>query len=201
LSEYFTLKIYIHTWNKKANNISWREYKENNEIVTKKLIQNYFKDLKICSIIIDDDQQINLIGDTNGNMFSTTMPKIGWKNMWYGLYKSIVDIYENENDKTIILNIRFDIFTNSNKITQTAIFKWVNELLQKSKYKKFNKNIFFRETPNLSGVDNQILGDKNTLYKLISHFNNNLDDINKLYLDLHCHEESVYYENLTLYYA
>jgi hypothetical protein len=198
LSTYFTLKIYIHTWNKKANNISWREYPENNDSITEDSIRSYFKDIEICCILIDDDTNIKLIGDTKGNIFSSSMPKIGWKNMWYGMYQSIHEIYKRENNRTIILNTRFDLFINSNKIYENHIIKWINNTLQKINYQKMNTNYFLKEKENLNGVDNQILGDKDTLYKLIYHFHHNLDEIHKSNIHLIGQEHSVYYENIKL---
>jgi len=197
ISNYFIVKIYIHTWNKKANNISWREYQENNEIITETMIRNYFNDLSITSICIQNDTDIELVGNTSGKLFSSKMPKIGWKNMWYGMYKSMNEIYKNENDRTIILNTRFDVFTNSNKVTETQLLKWLDSTLLEINYQKINKNYFLREKQ-ISGVDNQILGDKNTLYKLMYHFQNNLDDIEPMYSQITCHEASVYYENIRI---
>jgi hypothetical protein len=198
LSNYFTLKIYIHTWNKKANNISWREYPENNDSITVDIVKAYFKDLKVVSILIEDDKNIQLIGNTTGYMFSSKMPKIGWKNMWYGMYTSMNEIYKNENDRTIIINTRFDLFTNSNKVTEKNMVDWIDKTLKKINYEKININYFFREDDHLNGVDNQIIGDKYTLYKLMYHFNNNLDYINHLYSTINVHENVVYYENLRI---
>ena len=85
------LKIYIHTWNIFSSNISWRNVTYNNRIVTKDIIYKYFRELKylIQHIIIDNDKDIKLIGNTQGNISSTLMPVIGWKNYWYGKYQII----------------------------------------------------------------------------------------------------------------
>ena len=43
--EYNDLKIYIHTWNIFANNISWRHITMNEQTVNYKSIYDYFDDL------------------------------------------------------------------------------------------------------------------------------------------------------------
>ena len=46
------LKIFIHTWNIFANNISWRNININEQIVNDKIIYDYFDDLKYLIIKI-----------------------------------------------------------------------------------------------------------------------------------------------------
>ena len=193
LSYKYNIRIYIHTWNKKANNISWRHYQENNDIIDDSIILNYFKDLNVVSITIDDDYLINIEGNKKGNIYSSTMPIIGWKNMWYGIQKVIDVVYNYEMDNVLILNTRFDVLTNSCKINGDRLVEWISKTINESDG-KINKNIFFKKN-DLSGIDNQIIGDKYTMKKLIDHFNKNLDKINDKYKHLISQEYSVYYEN------
>ena len=88
------LKLFIHTWNIFANNISWRNIMINEQNVNEKIIYDYFDDLShlITNIIIDDDTKINLIGNLNGKI-NGSMPIIGWKNYWYGKHKIVDYIY------------------------------------------------------------------------------------------------------------
>ena len=44
-------------------------------------------------------------------------------------------------------------------------------------------------------MDNPIIGDKHTLYKLISTFYNNLDNVSMFYSSFTVPEASIYYEN------
>ena len=84
------LKIYIHTWNVYSSNISWRKVQANNIIVTEEIINNYFGKFNTCikHIIIDDDTNIELIGEVSKRKIcKTQMPIIGWKNYLYGKYK------------------------------------------------------------------------------------------------------------------
>jgi hypothetical protein len=64
------LKIFIHTWNIFANNISWRNITINNDTVNEEIIYNYFGELSVCinHIIIDDDTNIQLNGNVIGNI-------------------------------------------------------------------------------------------------------------------------------------
>jgi pyoverdine/dityrosine biosynthesis protein Dit1 len=63
---YPDLKIFIHTWNIFANDISHRRITVNNKSVDNQIIYDYFDDLKhlIKNILIDDDTKINLIGES-----------------------------------------------------------------------------------------------------------------------------------------
>lgn len=196
ISKKYNIKIYIHTWNKKANNISWREYRENNDIIDESSILNYFKDLSvyISCLIIDDDKTIVINGEKEGKLFSSTMKIIGWKYMWYGMKKVMDIIYDNEKDDKLILNTRFDILSNSHKLTYDMLISWMNKTLENCNEKLIRNKLYKKY--NLLGIDNQIIGDKHTMKKLIDHFND-LDKINALdiYKKITSHENVVYYEN------
>lgn len=172
---YPDLKIFIHTWDIIANNISWRNIDVNNDIVTEELICNYFGDLSslIKHIIIDNDQQIELIGNLKGKIGKGPMPIIGWKNYWYGKYKIIDYIYNNFNcyDETVI-NTRFDLFCNSNNFNMQVIL----ELIANNYNMQFHKNIFLFDGDKY-GIDNIYIGNVNTMYKLIKVFHYQLDEI------------------------
>lgn len=196
ISKKYNIKIYIHTWNKKANNISWREYHENNDNIDVSYIVNYFKDLSryIVSITIDDDQLIVVNGVKEGKLFSSSMKLIGWKYMWYGIKRVMDIIYENEKDDKIILNTRFDVLNNSQGITHNILINWLFKTVDRCT-EKLTKNKLYKKH-NLLGVDNQIIGDRNTMKKLVDHFND-LDKITamEIYKDVKSHENVVYYEN------
>jgi hypothetical protein len=116
------LKIYIHTWSIISNNISWRTIEIDDTHVTKELVYHYFGELKhlIQEIIIDDDSNIQLIGNLQGKINEEIShsndcltPLIGWKNYWYGKYRIIKHIYdENIDPNKMIINCRFDLFRN-----------------------------------------------------------------------------------------
>jgi hypothetical protein len=170
------LKIFIHTWNIFANNISWRKIDINKKKVNMKIIYEYFGDLKhlIKKIIIDDDTKINLIGNLSGKINNGIMPIIGWKNYWYGKYKIIDYIYNlNINKNEMIVNCRFDVMNNSNCFDDKTI---INFIKNNSKV-IFTKNVFMFNDENHCGIDNIYIGNIDTLHKLIYKFYYDLDDI------------------------
>jgi len=183
-NEFVDLKIYIHTWNIFANNISWRNIEINNNIVDDNIIFNYFDDLKflIKKIIIDDDTKINLIGNLNGNVASSRMPLKGWKNYWYGQYSIINYIYNTNIDKNeIVINTRFDLLSNSYYFNNIEVLYFI----KKNNNKSYIKNKFLIENELLNdiwctGVDNIYIGNIDTMYKLIHKFYYELDNIIKI---------------------
>ena len=204
LSELYNIEIYIHTWHIVQSTVSWRQLEENNTQVTTELIYSYFKNLSkfIKHIIIDNDGNIKLIGNTDGIIIQT--PLVGWKNMWYGKFRiieyiknnhqqntilsktttnSIININkENENDN-LVVNLRFDVFCNSNCFAFENVIKYINNIVI---YKKNNptdlaRNIFMKNIPSCYGIDNIYVGNIFTMYKLCYHFHHHLDHILNIY--------------------
>lgn len=173
---YPDLKIFIHTWNIFANNISHRTVATNNKNVDNQIIYDYFDDLKhlIENITIDDDNEITLIGDISGKIQNTSTPIIGWKNYWYGKYRVIEDISNKNIDKNkIVVNLRFDIMSNSISFSKETIINFIknnNKMI-------FTKNIFLFNDEGHHGIDNIYIGNIDTMYKLIHNFFYELDKI------------------------
>lgn len=169
-----SIKIYIHTWNIIQTNVSWRNIKRIGVHVNESKIKNYFKDLSdnIVEIIIDDDKNVQLEGNTQGVISLTQCPKVGWKNMWYGK-KRIIDVIKNDiiDVDEPIINLRFDIFSNSCPLSHDFIIRFIER----------NKNnitkIIFTSNQETTGIDNLYLGDFNSMFNLIYHFHYNLDFI------------------------
>lgn len=171
------LQIFIHTWNKIANNISWRYIQENNQEVNEQMIADYFYDIKhlIQKIIIDDDSKIQLIGNTAGNVCQGPMPLLGWKNYWYGKFKIIDYLYQSKEDKKeAVINIRFDIFNNSNSFHPDFILQFIKYNITNET--KFTKNLFLYNAEH-TGIDNIYIGNIDTMYKLTYTFFYDLDNI------------------------
>jgi hypothetical protein len=169
------LKIYITTFDIIQNSISWRRIEENNEKVSEEMIYNYFRELtqliKYCMII--DDTKITLIGNLSGKIARTMAPVIGWKNYWYCKYQIIDYLYTSlENKKEPVVNLRFDIFSNSNNFKEVDVISFI----ENKKKIDFIKNVFIREKQSL-GIDNVYMGNIETQNKLISRFYYHLDDI------------------------
>ena len=134
----------MQTWKQKEckNNESWKLINECNTIISKQIIENYFKDetiTKQCLII--NEKSIELIGSTNGTIGVGPCPKLGWKNMWYGIYKGLehLDIKSSNN---FIVSFRYDYFdiAQSTDIDEEKIIQFIknnlnNKIIQFYKYK------------------------------------------------------------------
>jgi hypothetical protein len=163
LSKKTKIKIYIHAWN-----------------INKNIIDYYFQGLNVVSILIDEIE----IKDENEYIFSSKMLLSYWKLIWTSMYRSMNEIKKKEDDRTIILNTRFDINYTFDINTLTTL-----------RQNKFTKNIFLKDSTDLSGVDNPMIGDKYTLQKLINTFYYNLENVSMFYNSFKIPEASVYYEN------
>ena len=194
LSLKINLRIYIHTWSTFANNISWRDIKQNNNKVTQEIIYNYFGELKhlIDHIIIDDSDKIELIGNLKGTINNGPMPLIGWKNYWYGKYKIIKYIKERLNGN-VVVNLRFDVLNNSNNFDKDFLI----DFIIKNVNNKFTKNTFIFDYEN-NGIDNIYIGNVKTMYDLTHTFFYNLDDILAKNNDTVNQEKLVYRINQTI---
>ena len=193
LSELYNIEIYIHTWHIVQSTVSWRELKEINIPVTTELIHSYFKELSkfIKHIIIENDNNIKLIGHTDGILIQT--PLTGWKNMWYGKYRMIEYIKNSyqqnillskttENDN-LVVNMRFDVFCNSNYFAFENVVKYIDNIVtyKKDKPTDLVRNIFMKNIPSCYGIDNIYIGNIFTMYKLCYHFHHHLDHILNIY--------------------
>ena len=173
LSKTNDIKIYIHTWNIMQTNVSWRPLNNVNIVITEEIIKKYFKDLQkyIVKIIIDDEKLNKLVGSIRGNVSNSKMPKIGWKNMWYGKKRIIDEIGKRESPNEIIINTRFDVFSNSNSFNIISLLYFIN------KNKLITKQNIFLYKKETLGIDNIYIGNFNTMFNLIYHFHYNLDFI------------------------
>lgn len=186
------LDIYIQTWNIKQSNISWRTIEEIVEEVTEETISTYFRDLNpyINHISILDDKKIQLIGDLSGNICSTKAPKIGWKNMLYGICQELNYIKENVSTNPLIINMRFDVVNNSCPLHPNFILSFINQNLTYSKniMKVFNDN-------GCPGIDNIYIGKLDNMHSFLNNLYLNLDEIIKKYEGIFHHELIFFYEN------
>jgi hypothetical protein len=147
------IQIYIHTWDIVQSSLSWRKMAQNDTKVTEELIRTYFNDISedIVIILIDDDKTIPLIGNIAGKLLRTTnTPLISWKRYWFGKYRIFMHLYNScDTTEETVVNMRFDVLSNSNPVKSAEIVKFINDNLTV----KFTRNKFIRNT-NCSGIDN-----------------------------------------------
>jgi hypothetical protein len=177
------LTIYIHTWSVFANTISWRPIQENTARVTKKTITDYFQELSplIQHMMIEDDSQLPLIGNTIGKINNYMAPIKGWKNYWYGKYQILHYVQSRVLPDEMIINTRFDVMRIPfNPLTHDQMISFI----QQHRETVFTKNKFMYEEQH-AGIDNFYVGNIGTMYPLAHHFHYHLDDIlEKHHLDV-----------------
>jgi hypothetical protein len=196
----YNIYIYIHTWDVIQNNISWRQIEEDNTVVNETMIYKYFRECRsaIKNIIIESDSNINIFGNLIGNICNTDMPIIGWKNMWCGMNNNINKISQDIPPNIPIVNMRFDLFEvfkgTENQITRKDAIQFIDK-----RYKDVNslKNFFYYNDENV-GIDNIMIGNILSMYRLINHFYLNLDNIVLKYPYLKNQEFLVFRENNNL---
>ena len=174
---YDDVKIFIHTWDEKQNALSWRHIEEDSTPITTELIHSYFKDIfeHVKKIIIESDSDIELHGNVEGKLASSRTSLLGWKRYAYGQHRIIKHVYDSVDiteKKDFLLNIRFDLFTNSFVFP----FEEITSFIKNNYGISHRQNKFLREG-SFCGIDNIIVGSIESQYELISIIHFCLDDI------------------------
>lgn len=181
MADKYDIKIFIHTWDKKQNTLSWRHIKEDSTPVTTELIRSYFKDIfvHVKKIIIESDSDIELHGNVEGKLASSRTSLLGWKRYVYGQHRIIKHVYDSVEKNEFLLNIRFDLFTNS----YVFPLEEITSFIKKNYGITHCQNKFLREG-NFCGIDNITVGSIESQYTLISKIHFCLDDILEYHQDL-----------------
>jgi hypothetical protein len=177
ITDRYNIKIFIHTWDKKQNTLSWRNIEEDSTPITTEFIRSYFKDIfvHVKKIIIETDSDIKLYGNTEGKLASSRTSLLGWKRYAYGQHRIIKHIYDSVNiteKNNFLLNIRFDLFTNSYVFPFEEITNFI-----KNNYNNQHRNNKFLREGDFCGIDNIIIGSIESQYMLISKIHLCLDYI------------------------
>lgn len=174
LKSYFpNIKFILQTWKHQEckKDESWRNIHQNNTIISKQTLENYFEDKDVTEqCLIIDEKSIELIGTTDGKIGIGPCPKRGWKNMWYGIYKGLEHLNSNSSNNMVV-SFRFDYFDieESKKINEGEIMRFIKNNLA-------NENIDFLIKDSY-GTDNLYLGRYKKIKALIKKFHFELDDI------------------------
>jgi len=93
LVKHYNARIFIHTWSEVNGSKSWKETKNmgvsnkrDGTMVTPNMIQDYFTNITLSSILIENDKDLKLIGSVEGQIGKSCCPTLAWKNMWAGKY-------------------------------------------------------------------------------------------------------------------
>ena len=171
----YPIEIHIHTWNIQASNVSWRQIKQNDNPITEERTLTYFRELSplIKHIIIEDDRNVQLTGETEGYVAGSRAPLKGWKYYWHGKYKIAEYLYDKFDPETKpVISMRFDISTNSVGFDSNRVL----EFIAQHKHDNFRMNSFITEGKYI-GCDNLYIGSVTTNYLLTKQFVQNMDKI------------------------
>ena len=194
LSQQYSIDFYIHTYNKSVGNISWRSQSEYTVYpITDELVNNYFSNITIKSLQIDDETTIQLYGNIENRVCSGPCPRIAWKRMWNGKYKAIEAVYKSGIKYDFVINTRFDIL---NFHSESILLDKINEVYNKRSVIQ----IYFLQQEPIPGIDNFYISNMQILYILFKKFHENLESIEMKYPKTWYTEYLVFYESLLLNY-
>lgn len=169
----FDIELYIHTWNVKENSLSWRNTNTDLTPVTTRTIYTYFKDLSTCikNIVIEDQDDVIIHGNTTGNVGKTRMPVKGWKYMIYGMYKLAMMMPDSD---TKVLFTRFDILTiQYNALKENYIIEYIVKNISAS-----DPLLFKSGGPGYyNGCENLMIGKPTIFKQYLITMHNDVDSI------------------------
>ncbi|MDP6828475.1 MAG: hypothetical protein QF515_15395 [Pseudomonadales bacterium] len=204
LAKNYSVDVYVQSWVENEAKVSWgkRKLRRDNIIsVNEEYFEKYFGSTlmsKIKKFLIYDDSHIKLIGDVIGSVQS--IPKIAWKNMWYGKYNILKYVKETNINYDFIVNMRIDLFTNQISIQQgmnsKKIIKKIDNLLYSKKVS--NLHFFDRWIPR-RGIDNCYFGPLEKMYEHHKLFHYSLDEIDDRYNGMYNHEKIVFFVAKEIY--
>lgn len=191
LSTMYDVDLFLHTWKESEAKSSYRSLNYDNIFkVNPTGLAEYFGDLTIKKIIIDDDSKLKLHGNLEGNIPNSKCPVIAWKRMWAGQFKLISYLYHNYHyEYNRVVNMRYDLFSHPNKSCCYTPIKNLLKMTAETSLLTLKHPKYYRR---LIGVDNYYVGNLNTLYDIIGDFHYNLENILKNHKIKHYQEELLY---------
>ena len=181
--------LFLHSWSESEAQSSYRELDRSHVFkVTPEYLSAYFKGYNVKKILVQDESQIKLHGNLDGNVSSTKCPVIAWKRMWAGKYKIMKYVYdEHRGGYDQAITTRYDLFTNPMCITPNSVLKSIVNV---------NQPLSFRyplcKQLGMVGIDNYYCGNIAKMFKLTGDFYKDLDRISEQYPSLSHQEEMVY---------
>lgn len=180
------IDIYVQTWNMSDCRKSWRPTQKTQYQITEARIKEYFGEVicaRIKSIIILDEDNIELLGNLDGNLGRTLLPIKSWKNMWMGKYRLSEEILFHGVNYEFVLNMRLDhflcIFNKRMGVTDVAcLYSFINKLLS---HDFTTSQCVLINNKRIAGIDNIYACSTNFFENMCSEFYTNLDDILKIF--------------------
>ena len=176
------IDIYIQTWNISECHKSWRPVQKNKVEITEEIVKEYFGESiykRIKSIIILNENDIVIPGETNGYLGKTLLPIRSWKNMWMGKYRLAEEILFHRIEYKFVLNMRLDHFTCTfNKRLKIVDGISLNSFINKAIGYDFKRTQCLLVTNDkIAGIDNIYACTTNFFEIMCSDFFTNLDEL------------------------
>ena len=195
--------IYIQTWASSECEKSWRPVQKNKTDITEDKIKEYFGEsicARIKSIIILDEDEIQIPGRVEGKLGRTLLPIKSWKNMWMGKYRISEEITFHRIDYAFVLNMRLDHFICLfNKRIGIMDNLSLNCFINKAISYNFNDTQCLLVTNKiLAGIDNIYACTVNFFQSMCADFYTNLDDL-LLIFGMRTHQEFLVFDYIYRY--
>lgn len=183
------IDLYLHSWHESEAKKSYRTLNYDSLFAVEPAhFTDYFVGQKIQHIQIENDSDLKLYGNLEGNITNTKCPLLSWKRMWAGKFSLISHVYEKtDQDYDLVVNTRYDMFTNSicytpikNLLRLTVPCQGIN-----LKYPKYYRHA--------KGVDNYYCGSLQNIYDTTHAFHRSLDDILLKYFSKSSFHEEIFY--------
>lgn len=196
IASQFDVSIFIHSWNIVQSSLSYRPMRDDHSTVDEHVIKHYFGEhisSKIKHIIIDDDKNIELLGNLDGFVGNTKCPVKGFKNMLYGKLKIAEYLYNNASADEGAIQFRFDILSNPFPLKNYQIIDFINKNVSINSYMVGERIKFISNNP-VMGIDNIFIASVSNMYKFLYKFYAHFDEINNKYKNVTNQEFMCFYE-------
>ena len=197
------IDIYIQTWTSSECEKTWRPIQKNKIDITEDKIKEYFGEsicARIKSIIIIDENEIQIPGRVEGNLGKTLLPIKSWKNMWMGKYRLAEEILFHSLDYAFVLNMRLDHFLCLfNKRIGIMDKLSLNSFINKAISYDFNDTqCLLVSDKKLAGIDNIYACTANFFQSMCADFYTNLDEL-LLIFNMRTHQEFIVFDYIQRY--
>jgi hypothetical protein len=164
--------LFLHTWSESEAKSSYRPLDYSKVFVVKEShLTDYFAECNIKKIIISNDSQVKLYGNTLGKLPGDLCPVLAWKRMWAGKFELMSSVLTHSGEYDRAITTRYDMFTNTVCYTPVKNLLALSDDVSKLslKYPKYYRL--------LKGVDNYYAGTVETLHSISYDFHYGLDSI------------------------
>lgn len=186
----FECDIYIHTWNVMQTSRSWRCIRDDRRKVDEGFLRDYFDDVwpRVKRLIIEDEDSVELHGNTEGNVGLTPCPVKGYKSMFYGKLRVAECAFNNAPHEETAVQTRFDVLSNSFSTPPEAVLNFLKNPMETEDRIKF-----ISKDPIL-GIENIYMSRVDDMYKFIRYFYFNFDEIYRRHSQTRHQEQPVFFE-------